>query len=116
MKPTIIEDQIFEFEPFEEDGSVLMAAETPWRGMADELQELHYLKGAQFINQLKLIIYYGEVISSFLLSEPSLLVFSIIKYFVKDMKNKCHPKVTFKWSSVDQGLLPALSGVANTYV
>ena len=60
MKPTIIEDEIFEFEPFEEDGSVLLAAETSWRGMADELQELHYLKGAQFINQLKLIIYYGE--------------------------------------------------------
>ena len=37
-----------------------MAAETSWRGMADELQELHYLKGAQFIHQLKLIIYYGE--------------------------------------------------------
>jgi hypothetical protein len=60
MKPTIIEDNIFEFEPFEEDGSVLMVAETSWRGMADELQELHYLKGAQFINQLKQIIYYGE--------------------------------------------------------
>ena len=49
-----------ELEPFGEDGSGLMAAETSWRGMADELQELHYLKGAQFINQLKLIIYYGE--------------------------------------------------------
>ena len=60
MKTTIIEDNIFEFEPFEEDGSLLLAAETSWRGMADELQELHYLKGAQFINQLKLIIYYGE--------------------------------------------------------
>ena len=60
MKPAIIENKILEFEPFEEDGSVLMAAETPWRGMADELQELHYLKGAKFINQLKLIIYYGE--------------------------------------------------------
>ena len=60
MKATIIEDNIFEFEPFEEDGSLLLAAETSWRGMADELQELHYLKGAQFINQLKLIIYYGE--------------------------------------------------------
>jgi hypothetical protein len=44
MKPTIIEDIIFESEPSEEDGSVLIAAETPWRGMADELQELHYLK------------------------------------------------------------------------
>ena len=49
-----------ELEPFEENGSGLLAAETSWRGMADELQELHYLKGAQFINQLKLIIYYGE--------------------------------------------------------
>lgn len=60
MKETNIEDIIFEFEPFEEDGSVLVAAETSWRGMADELKELHYLKGAQFIKQLKLIIYYGE--------------------------------------------------------
>lgn len=60
MEPTIIEDKIEEFEPFEEDGSVLLAAESSWRGMADELQELHYLKGAQFINQLKQIIYYGE--------------------------------------------------------
>ena len=46
MKPTVID--------------VLIAAESSWRGMADELQELHYLKGAQFINQLKLIIYHGE--------------------------------------------------------
>ena len=60
MKPTIIEDEIFEFEPFEENGSVLLVAETSWRGMADELQELHYLKGARFIYQLKLIINYGE--------------------------------------------------------
>lgn len=60
MEPTINEDKIEEFEPFEEDGSVLLAAESSWRGMADELQELHYLKGAKFINQLKLIIYYGE--------------------------------------------------------
>ena len=29
---------------------------------------------------------------------------------------KSHPKVTFKWSSVDQGLLPALSGVVKTNV
>ena len=60
MKPTIIEDEIFEFEPFEEDGSGLLVAETSWRGMADELQELHYLKGARFIYQLKLIINYGK--------------------------------------------------------
>ena len=42
MKPTIIEDEIFEFEPFEEDGSELMAAEASWRGMAEELQELQF--------------------------------------------------------------------------
>ena len=60
MKPPIIEDEIFEFEPFEIDGSELMAAEASWRGMAEELQDLHYLKGARFIKQLKLIVYYGE--------------------------------------------------------
>ena len=60
MEPTIVEDIVFELEPFEEDGSVLLVSESSWRGMAVELQELHYLKGAQFINQLKLIIYYGE--------------------------------------------------------
>lgn len=31
-----------------------------WRNMAVELQELHYLKGARFVNQLKLIVCYGE--------------------------------------------------------
>ena len=60
MKPIIIEDNIFDFEPCEEDGSLLLAEETPWRGFADELQDLHYLKGAQFINQLKLIVNSGE--------------------------------------------------------
>ena len=29
MKPIIIENEIFEFEPFEKDGSELIAAETP---------------------------------------------------------------------------------------
>ena len=56
----IIEDNFLDFEPFEEDGSVLKASETLWRGFADELQELHFLKGAQFIRQLKLIINSGE--------------------------------------------------------
>ena len=60
MSPTITDNNIFKFEPFEEDGYVLMVAETSWRGMADELQELHNLKGAQFINQLKMIVYYGD--------------------------------------------------------
>ena len=60
MKTTILEDNIFDFESCEKDGSVLLAEETPWRGFADELQDLHYLKGAQFINQLKLIVNCGE--------------------------------------------------------
>ena len=47
MKPIIIEDNIFGFEPCEEDGSVLLAEETPWRGFADELQELHYLNNKE---------------------------------------------------------------------
>ena len=37
-----------------------IAEEPLWRGMADELQELHYLKGVKFVNQLKLIVCYGE--------------------------------------------------------
>ena len=40
----------------------------------------------------------------------------LIVCFERDMKNKSHPKVTFKRSSVDQVLLPALSGVVKTYV
>ena len=60
MKPIIIEENILDFELCEEDGSMLLAEETPWRGFADELQELHYLKGVQFINQLKLIVNSGE--------------------------------------------------------
>ena len=83
MKPNIIEDQIFEFELFEEDGSVLMAAETSWRGMAEELQELHYLKGARFINQLKLIIHYGE----FHLVEGETDIFSAISENSDDFDN-----------------------------
>ena len=83
MKPAVIEDNIFEFEPFEEDGSVQMAAETPWRGMADELQELHYLKGAKFINQLKLIIYYGD----FHLIEGETNIYSAISEQSDDFDN-----------------------------
>ena len=52
---------IVEYERlYEDDGSLLIAAESSWRGMAIELQELHYLRGAQIINQLKLIVYYGD--------------------------------------------------------
>jgi hypothetical protein len=61
MDSTTIDNNIIDFEWYdEEDGSVLMAAESPWRGFAIELQELHYLKGASFVNQLKLIINSGE--------------------------------------------------------
>ena len=61
MNPTNIDEPIAVNEkPYEDDGSLLIAAESSWRGMAVELQELHYLRGAQFINQLKLIVYYGE--------------------------------------------------------
>ena len=60
MGMTIIEDNPFEFELFEENGSGMMAAESSWRGFAIELQELHYLKGAQFVNQLKLIVSEGD--------------------------------------------------------
>ena len=60
MSPTITDNNIFKYEPFEEDGYVLMVAESAWGGMAEELQELYNLKGAQFINQLKQIVYYGD--------------------------------------------------------
>ena len=78
-----VSDIEFELDPFEEDGSVLIAAESSWRGMADELQELHYLKGAQFIRQLKLIIYYGE----FHLVEGEKDIFSAISETSDDFDN-----------------------------
>ena len=81
--PMIVSDIVFELEPFEEDGSVLIAAESSWRGMADELQELHYLKGAQFIKQLKLIIYFGD----FHLVEGEKDIFSAISETSDDFDN-----------------------------
>ena len=42
------------------DDNLLFAAEISWRGIAIELQELHYLHGARFVNLLKLITYYGD--------------------------------------------------------
>ena len=53
-------------EPFsdyiieEEDSLMLKAESCSWRGIAVELEELHYLHGARFVNQLKLITYYGN--------------------------------------------------------
>ena len=58
---TMIADHIFEYNYVEEEnGSTLFVESVPWRGLADELAELHYLHGASFIKQLKLITYYGD--------------------------------------------------------
>ena len=46
------------YDNIEDD--LMFAAESSWRGIAIELQELHYLHGARFVNQLKLITYYGD--------------------------------------------------------
>ena len=57
----IMSNDIIEYELLgEDDPSLLIAMEPLWRGMADELQELHYLKGVKFVNQLKLIVYNGK--------------------------------------------------------
>ena len=45
---------------FDSDDYAWLAEEPLWRGIAVELEELHYLKGASFIKQLKQIVYYGE--------------------------------------------------------
>ena len=84
MDSTTIDNNIIDYEAFyEEDGSVLMAAEIPWRGFAVELQDLHYLKGASFINQLKLIINSGE----FFPIEGELGIFSAISNQSDDYDN-----------------------------
>ena len=84
MDSTTIDNNIIDYEAFyEEDGSVLMAAEIPWRGFAVELQALHYLKGASFINQLKLIINSGE----FFPVEGELGIFSAISNQSDDYDN-----------------------------
>ena len=84
MKSSVIEENILEFETSGEDGySGMIAAESSWRGMADELNELHYLKGAQFINQLKQIVYYGE----FHLVEDESSIFSAISEQSDDFDN-----------------------------
>ena len=84
MDSTTTDNNIIDFEWYdEEDGSVLMAAESPWRGFAVELQDLHYLKGASFINQLKLIINSGE----FFPVEGELGIFSAISNQSDDYDN-----------------------------
>ena len=56
-----MEEDIFTYDIYGEDNeSTWMVEDSLWRGIADELEELHYLKGASFIKQLKQIIYYGD--------------------------------------------------------
>ena len=58
---TMIEEPFNEYEIFEEeDGSTLKVESCSWRGIDIELQELHYVHGASFVKQLKLITDYGE--------------------------------------------------------
>ena len=57
----MIEEPLYEYDFIgEEVGLTLKVEDSPWRGIAVELEELHYLKGARFVKQLKLITYYGE--------------------------------------------------------
>ena len=57
----MIDEHSFGYDVIEEeDGFTLSVQSVPWRGLADELAELHYLRGAQFIRQLKLITDYGD--------------------------------------------------------
>lgn len=56
-----MEDWLLTLDIFEDDDKTSWMAEEPrWRGIAVELEELHYLKGANFIKQLKQIVNYGE--------------------------------------------------------
>ena len=56
-----MEDWLLTLDIFEDDDKTSWMAEEPrWRGIAVELEELHCLKGANFIKQLKQIVNYGE--------------------------------------------------------
>ena len=56
-----MEEWLLTLDIFEDDDKTSWMAEEPrWRGIAVELEELHYLKGANFIKQLKQIVNYGE--------------------------------------------------------
>ena len=61
MELFVMEEHLFTFDIFGDYvDSAWLAAESLWRGIDVELEELHYLKGASFIKQLKQIVYYGE--------------------------------------------------------
>ena len=67
----------------EEDGSVTMAAEDSWRGLAVELNELHFVKGAAFVEQLRNIVYWG----GFRLVEGETNIFSALGEQSEDFDN-----------------------------
>ena len=56
-----MKDWLFTLDIFGDDDKTSWMVEEPqWRGIAVELEELHYLKSASFIKQLKQIVCYGE--------------------------------------------------------
>ena len=67
----------------EEHGSVMMAAEDSWRGLAVELNELHFVKGAAFVEQLRNIVYWG----GFRLVEGETNIFSALGEQSEDFDN-----------------------------
>ena len=67
----------------EEDGSVMMAAVDSWRGLAVELNELHFVKGAAFVEQLRNIVYWG----GFRLVEGETNIFSALGEQSEDFDN-----------------------------
>ena len=86
-KITIMTNDITDYEILGvDDSSLLIAAEPLWRGIADELQELHYLKGIKFVNQLKLIVYYGE----FHVVDNESNIFSALSEQSQDYPNLLH--------------------------
>ena len=67
----------------EEDGSVMMAADNPWKGMAEELKELLFVKGADFVDQLRHIVFWG----GFRLVEGETNIFSALGEQNEDYDN-----------------------------
>ena len=118
-----------------------MVEEPSYRELSSLLEELPRLKGSSFVRQLKEIISHNEFkplddesdilivggenaedYTNLLNAARKLLNVAWLKirrsteYSENYMKNKSHPKVTFKWSRGDKVLLPALSGVVKTYI
>lgn len=78
------DNDIIEYELLdEEDGSVMMAADNPWKGMAEELKELLFVKGADFVDQLRHIVFWG----GFRLVEGETNIFSALGEQNEDYDN-----------------------------